>query len=140
MADGTWPGGTELVATTAEVFDVPRGGGACLINALGREQYRGTSPQHSGRPGHIPTSVNVPYDAVLDPATNAYLSPAALRELFAAQGARPGERAITYCGGGIAASSAALALALAGVEDVAVYDGSPRAWAADPALPLVVEV
>lgn len=75
---------------------------------------------------------------MLDPATNAYLPPAVPRELFAAQGARAGERVITYRGGGIAAASAALALALAGVEDVAVYDGSLREWAADPALPLVV--
>ena len=129
----------ELLATTADVYAVTQEGGACLINAVGREQHRGTSPQHAGRPGHIPASVNVPYDALLDPATNAYLPPATLRELFAAQGAHPGERVITYCGGAIAASSAALALALAGVDDVAVYDGSLRQWAADPALPLVVD-
>jgi thiosulfate/3-mercaptopyruvate sulfurtransferase len=128
----------ELLATTADVLAVSEGGGACLVNALSREQHRGTSPEDSRRPGHIPSSVNVPFSDVLDPATNAYLPPAALRELFAAQGARPGGRVITYCGGGIAASSAALALTLAGVEDVAVYDGSLREWAADPALPLVV--
>ncbi len=129
----------ELLATKADIVEITRGGGACLVNAVGREQHRGTAAQHAGRPGHIPTSVNVPYDAMLDPATNAYLPPAALRELFAAQGAHPGARVITYCGGAIAASSAALALALAGVDDVSVYDGSLREWAADPALPLVVD-
>lgn len=127
-----------LLATKADVFEITQAGGACLINAVGVEQHRGTSPQHAGRPGHIPTSVNVPYDTVLDPATNAYLPPAALREVFAAQGARPGQRVVTYCGGAIAASSAALALTLAGIDDVAVYDGSLREWAADPALPLVI--
>jgi thiosulfate/3-mercaptopyruvate sulfurtransferase len=37
-------------------------------------------------------------------------------------------RVITYCGGGIAASSAAFALHLLGVENVAVYDGSMAEW------------
>ncbi len=37
---------------------------------------------------------------------------------------RPGERVITYCGGGIAASSDAFVLHLLGHDDVAVYDNS----------------
>ena len=129
----------ELLASTADVVAATERGDVCLINSVGREQHRGTSAMHAGRPGHIPTSVNIPFADLLDPATNTYLPPAALRELFAGEGAGPGERVITYCGGAIAAASSALALALAGVEDVAVYDGSLREWAADPALPLVVE-
>jgi thiosulfate/3-mercaptopyruvate sulfurtransferase len=43
---------------------------------------------------------------------------------------------ITYCGGGIAASSDAFALALLGRENVAVYDASLSEWARDPALPM----
>ena len=128
----------ELLVSKDDVIALVESGGACLVNAVGRAQHDGTSPQHAGRPGHIPTSLNVPFDAVLDPATNAYLPPAALREVFAAAGIRPGERVVTYCGGAIAASSAALALALAGSGDASVYDGSLREWAADPTLPLVV--
>ena len=131
----------ELVARREDVVSATAGAGARLVNTLAPESYRGVAPLHAGRPGHIPTSVNVPYATVLDPATNAYLPPAALRELFerelgSAVGAAP---IITYCNAGVAATSAALALALAGVEDVAVYDGSLREWAADPALPLVIE-
>ena len=44
--------------------------------------------------------------------------------------------ALTYCGGGIAASSDAFVLTLLGVPNVAVYDGSLLEWAADPTLPL----
>ncbi len=44
-------------------------------------------------------------------------------------------RVITYCGGGIAATSDALALAVAGI-DAAVYDGSLAEWVADPNAPL----
>ncbi|MBI3629881.1 MAG: sulfurtransferase, partial [Candidatus Rokubacteria bacterium] len=43
---------------------------------------------------------------------------------------------ITYCGGGIAASSDALVLTLLGHDRVAVYDASLSEWATDPSLPM----
>jgi thiosulfate/3-mercaptopyruvate sulfurtransferase len=43
---------------------------------------------------------------------------------------------LTYCGGGIAASSDAFVLVLLGHERVAVYDASLSEWAADPSLPM----
>ena len=46
------------------------------------------------------------------------------------------ESVITYCGGGIAASSDAFLLTLLGHEDVAVYDASLSEWAADESLPM----
>jgi thiosulfate/3-mercaptopyruvate sulfurtransferase len=45
-------------------------------------------------------------------------------------------RVITYCGGGIAASSDAFVLAMLGHDNVAVYDASLSEWAADPSLPM----
>lgn len=42
---------------------------------------------------------------------------------------------ITYCGGGVAATGTALAFRLAGLPDVAVYDGSWGEWELDPATP-----
>ena len=48
-------------------------------------------------------------------------------------------RAITYCGGGIAASSTAFVMTRLGRADVAVYTASLQEWAADPANPMVVD-
>ena len=48
------------------------------------------------------------------------------------------EEIITYCGGGIAATSVALALDLLGHKNVKVYDASLTEWAADDALPMDV--
>jgi len=43
---------------------------------------------------------------------------------------------VLYCGGGISAAGAALALTLLGRTDVSVYDGSLEEWSKDPARPL----
>ncbi|HET7344174.1 MAG TPA: rhodanese-like domain-containing protein, partial [Methylomirabilota bacterium] len=63
--------------------------------------------------------------------------PAALRARLEAAGALKAPRVVTYCGGGIAATGVAFALALLGRDDVAVYDGSLGEWLADPARPMV---
>jgi thiosulfate/3-mercaptopyruvate sulfurtransferase len=74
--------------------------------------------------------------ALIEPVSHAYLPVAQLRAQFEAVGALSRERVITYCGGGIAASSDAFVLTLLGVPNVAVYDGSLLEWAADLTLPM----
>jgi len=112
---------------------------ALIVNALSREQHEGRGGIHYGRPGRIAGSRCVPARELTDPATQAYLPTARMRELFAEAGALgeagPG-RVITYCGGGIAASSDALILTMLGAPDVAVYDNSLSEWARDPSLPM----
>ena len=108
----------------------------CVINALSEEQHRGTAGVAYGRPGRIAGSGNVPARALVDPATHAYLAPEVLQRRFADAGALGAGRVITYCGGGIAASSDAFVLALLGHEQVSVYDASLSEWARDPSLPM----
>jgi thiosulfate/3-mercaptopyruvate sulfurtransferase len=130
-----------LIAHKDEVIAAMARPGDCLINALTPDEFHGTGLIHYLRRGHIPSSVNVPFvgdGGVVDPATGTYRSLEELRAIFAAVGAIASDRVITYCGGGIAASSAAFALSLLGVENVALYDGSLTEWGADPSLPLEV--
>ncbi len=126
-----------LFADRDDVLAVVNDGGACLVNALDREDFEATSTDRYPRPGRIPGSLSVPAGRLTDPATGRVLPVEELRAAFADVLARPG-RKITYCGGGIAATADALALTLLGEEDVAVYDGSLAEWTADPALPLEV--
>jgi thiosulfate/3-mercaptopyruvate sulfurtransferase len=134
---------------------------AALVFAGPPSDFTGeTSPR--ARAGHIPGSVSVPAGRLIDRDTKALLKGDALREKFAAvldagvlngavrggaaQGtaaaaagspSSSGPRVVTYCGSGIAAASAALALTLLGEDSVAVYDGSLNEWSADPDAPLV---
>src|SRR5882762_2604111 len=108
----------------------------CVLNALTEERHRGTGGAPYGRPGRIAGSGNLPARALVDPATHAYLASDVLRRRFADAGALGAGRVITYCGGGIAASSDAFVLTLLGHDRVSVYDASLSEWARDPSLPM----
>lgn len=127
----------DRIATKEDVFAAIGSESISLVNGLDPDEHAGRGPVRYGRPGHIPSSVNVPFVGVVDPATSTYLAPDELQALVAQTGAMRKEHVITYCGGANAASSAAFALELLGVENVALYDGSLFEWAADPSLPLV---
>ncbi|HVB16236.1 MAG TPA: sulfurtransferase [Stellaceae bacterium] len=111
-------------------------GAVCTINALAREQHAGTGGTVYGRVGRIAKSANVPAAGLLDPATGAYLPAAQLRAKFDAVGAFAKPQVITYCGGGIAASSDALVLTMLGHPNVKLYDASMSEWSNDPSLPM----
>ncbi len=110
-------------------------GATCLVDALGEAQYRGEQ-NTSGRPGHIPTSTNTPAVGLLEPTSGRYRPLDDLAGMFDAD---PAARIITYCGGGITASSDAFVLTRLGYRNVAVYTASLQEWAADPANPLVTD-
>jgi len=111
---------------------------ARIVNALTPEQHAGKGGVHYGRAGRIPGSCNVASRGIVDPATNALLPLPELRRRFGDAGLLGSERVIAYCGGGIAASLTALALAALGKQDVEVYIHSLQEWANDPSLPMEV--
>jgi thiosulfate/3-mercaptopyruvate sulfurtransferase len=126
----------ELLATKAQVRDALDEPAVRIVNSLSPEEHRGTAPTRFPRAGRIAGSCNVYCQTLVDPVTKTYLPKAKLREMFEKAGVLEGERVITYCGAGIAASSDAFALTLLGAEQVAVYDGSLAEWTADPSLPM----
>jgi thiosulfate/3-mercaptopyruvate sulfurtransferase len=118
----------EAWASTSDVQEIVDGvAPGALVCGIPPKEFSG----EAGR-GHIPGSVSVPAGRLVDRGTNKLLPTGELRALFPAQG-----RVVTYCNGGIAAASDALALVVAGHTDVAVYDGSLNEWAADASRPLV---
>ncbi len=110
--------------------------GTRIVNALSREQHKGTGGAHYGRPGRIPGSINVPARELVDPETGCFRPIDELRARCAAAGALDTARTIVYCGGGIAATTTAFAMALAGHDGWCVYDNSLLEWSADPARPM----
>ncbi|MCU1476430.1 MAG: sulfurtransferase [Subtercola sp.] len=128
----------ELWVDKSFVEDVVNGrADALLLCALPPKEFSGEAGLRP-RLGHIPGSVNVAPGRLVDRETHALLRSDALREAFAPvlDAAQPGQRIVSYCGGGIAAAADALALAVLGESNVSIYDGSLNEWVADPAAPL----
>jgi thiosulfate/3-mercaptopyruvate sulfurtransferase len=104
------------------------------VNALRPEQHAGTGGTVYGRLGRIQGSINIPAANVVDAQTNAFKPAAELRAMLAPALAAP--RVITYCGGGIAATSISMLLMMFGHPNVQLYDASMSEWAQDASLPM----
>lgn len=125
----------ELWVDKAEVEAIVRGDvAAALVCGIPPLEFTGEAG-HRKRLGHIPGSHSAPAGRLVDRESNALLPPDALRASFGPT--LDSERIVTYCAGGIAAASDALALTLLGHTNVAIYDGSLNEWSADEAAPLV---
>jgi thiosulfate/3-mercaptopyruvate sulfurtransferase len=126
----------ELIRSTEDVRAALDDESTVLVNVLDEPTYRGEVDTYARR-GHIPGSINLPVFSLHDPDTGTLRPVEELTVEFEKAGLLDDDKkVVTYCGGGIAATGVAHALALAGRDDVAIYDGSMTAWAGDPDLPL----
>ena len=123
----------ELIADSDEVRAAIDSPGIYLIDTLPEPSFRGEMPIY-GRPGHIPTAINIPGLELFD--ETGHFKPKA--ELAAMHPLDQNARAITYCGGGILASASAFAMTRLGFDNVAVYTASLQEWAADHGNPMTV--
>jgi thiosulfate/3-mercaptopyruvate sulfurtransferase len=125
--------GSLPVLTAADAGAFARSG--LLLDARAAERYRGDLEPIDPVAGHIPGAVSAPTTDNVG-ADGRFLKPEVLAERFAALGATPGADVGVYCGSGVSAAHQALALAVAGVPDVALYVGSWSEWCADPSRPV----
>jgi thiosulfate/3-mercaptopyruvate sulfurtransferase len=123
----------DLIADQEEVRASIDDDAVNLIDALPEIHYRGEWSMYA-QPGHIPGAVNVPTGSLVD--DEGRFKPG--DELATLIDLDRNARIITYCGGGIAASTDAFVLTRLGFTDVAIYDASLQEWAADPDNPMDV--
>jgi thiosulfate/3-mercaptopyruvate sulfurtransferase len=121
----------ELIADRDEVFAAIGDEAVTIVDALPEAHYRGEMVMYT-RPGHIPGAINVPSMGFVG-EDGRFKSD---EELAAMHTSPKDGRTITYCGGGIAASSNAFVMTRLGYEDVAVYTASLQEWTADPSNPM----
>jgi thiosulfate/3-mercaptopyruvate sulfurtransferase len=122
---------------TAADVDAARARGATLVDARPRHLFLGEPAV--ANTGHIPGSLCLPYQELVDGATGLWAAPQAIRRLAHDAGIdpdRPPREVIATCGSGVSATVALLALERIGIHAEGVYDGSFNEWSADPSRPV----
>ncbi|MEV4489822.1 sulfurtransferase [Micromonospora coxensis] len=105
-----------------------------LLDVRAAPRYRGETEPIDPVAGHVPGAVNLPAPQYV--TDGRFPSADALRERFTAAGVTGDAPVGAYCGSGVTAAQAVLALHLAGRPDAALYVGSWSEWVADPARPV----
>jgi len=124
----------ELIADRDEVFAGITNEKVHIIDAMPEAHYRGEMVMYDW-PGHIPGASNTPSSSLLD--DTGHFRP--YNELASMLNGDRKDRTITYCGGGVSASTNAFILTRLGFTDVAVYMGSLQEWTTDLDNPMEVD-
>jgi thiosulfate/3-mercaptopyruvate sulfurtransferase len=130
---GDWQRGH---ATSAQVLDALGSETACVVDALPSSSFTGDEPGYGPRKGHITGARSLPFRDLIVDETARFADPDTIEGHLRRAGLLDATHVVTYCGGAIAATVDAFALALFDHPSVAVYDGSLMEWSAEPALPM----
>jgi len=99
-----------------------------LLDVRSRERWRGETESLDPVAGHIPGSLNLPWNENLGP-DGRFKSPEALRAQYELLlGGTPPERLAVHCGSGVTACHTLLALEVAGLPGASLYVGSWSEW------------
>jgi thiosulfate/3-mercaptopyruvate sulfurtransferase len=122
----------DLVRSADQVKEIVESGSAQIVDARSAERFKGLAaePRPGLRSGHIPGSINLPYRKLMQP-DGRLLPPDQLAKAFAAAGVDLNRPVVNTCGSGVSAAVLALAEAVLGHDDAAVYDGSWTEWGAE---------
>ncbi|HEX6499602.1 MAG TPA: sulfurtransferase [Micromonosporaceae bacterium] len=104
-----------------------------LLDVRTAVRYRGEQEPIDPVAGHIPGAVNLP---IGDLVGGGLSDRERLRARLVEAGVRLGAPVGAYCGSGVTAALAVLALSEAGVADPALYVGSWSHWITDPTRPI----
>jgi thiosulfate/3-mercaptopyruvate sulfurtransferase len=109
-----------------------------VLDARAAGRFNGSvpEPRPGMRSGHIPRAKSLPFTELLQ--DGKMLPPAILRAKFAGLGITPQSHVVTSCGSGVTAAVLTLGLAVAGLPQGALYDGSWSEWGGREDTPIEV--
>lgn len=110
-----------------------------VIDARSYGRFKGEDPEPrpSQKVGHIPGSISLPFNQLMDPKNHFVYRPAdEIKAAIDKAGIDPSRPVAASCGSGVTACVLALGLYLIGHENTAVYDGSWSEWGDHPDTPV----
>ncbi len=119
-----------FIRAKSQIADIIASHREQLIDARARSRFEGTAnePWPGRRSGHIPSSLNLPYNDLFDAKIGTMKPIDDLKRLFAGEGLDLQRPIVTTCGSGVSAAVLTLALYRLGVRGSALYDGSWAEW------------
>jgi thiosulfate/3-mercaptopyruvate sulfurtransferase len=101
-----------------------------VLDARAADRFAAEAPElwPGRRRGHIPGSLNLPWNDLVDSESGTFKPLPELRNKFAKAGVDPERPVVTTCGSGITAAVLSFGLHLAGQEKTALYDASWSEW------------
>jgi thiosulfate/3-mercaptopyruvate sulfurtransferase len=131
-----------VVASQAHVAELIGRPDGLILDVRSRPEFDGErfwpsgATENTGRGGHIPGAVRLPFDLLLD-EKRQLKHPSEIKVICEAHGVAPDRRVVTYCTIGNRASLVWFALKhLLGYADAAVYYGSWVQWGKLPGMPI----
>lgn len=127
----------ELLVDLAQMQQIQQQGSKQILDARSADNFNGQRPlSDTGlQPGHIPGSINIPYQNLLAGHDHTLLPVASLQQIFADQAVNCAKPLVATCGSGVSAALLLLALYQMGIRNVPMFDGSWAEWGRRPDLP-----
>jgi thiosulfate/3-mercaptopyruvate sulfurtransferase len=120
----------ELFADLAQIRKIQQQGSSQILDSRSEDSFNGQRPLHEPglQPGHIPGSLNIPYQNLFLPDDHRLRPVDQLRQLLSSAAVDCSKPLVTSCGSGVSAALLVLALYQTGIPTVPLFDGSWAEW------------